>query len=184
MQLDLTKCWKDGRAPDPKLDADDIEREGALIAFQKKVCAVLVEWLPLAPVFAQNKPGVLVYEDKRTVASEVATALQAVGISMVVGLKSAVRSSGLKNAITFSPLTFTVSIAEAPITNRGQRGTGITCTRCAELVILALSGLTLANGVVQLSNVSSGGDDGDLQMLTLAFNCALVVTPPENLLME
>jgi len=88
-QLDLKKCWVGGGEPGPELDADDLEKEGALVAFQKKVCAVLPLWKPLAPVFAQKRPGVCVYEDKKTIASEVESALQAVGISMVVGLKDA-----------------------------------------------------------------------------------------------
>jgi hypothetical protein len=182
--IDLTKCWLNAAPPPAAPDAADIEEHGSLIAFQIHVVRFLTEWLPLAPVVSQAKPGAITYADKKTVATDVTKALQSIGLSMVVGLDSGTRNSAMRHAVTFNPFSFVINIAESPITNRGSKGTGITASRCAEHVMLCLSGATLGNGSCDVKAFSTGGEEGILQTAQLTFSTAYAIVPSASLMSE
>lgn len=182
--LDLAKLWLNAAPPPAAPDAGDIEEHGSLIAFQIHVVRFLTEWLPLAPVVSQAKPGSITYADKKTVASETDNALKSIGISLVVGLESGIRTASLKNAVAFDPFTFVVNIAESPITNRGSKGTGITASRCAEHIMLCLSGASLGNGCCAVKSYSTGGELGALQTAEVSFSTAYAIIPPASLLAD
>lgn len=180
--IDLSKCWTTGAPPAAAPDAADIEVHGSLIAFQIHVVRFLTEWLPLAPVVSQAKPGAITYADKKTVASDVAAALRSIGISMVVGLDSGVRNAAFRNAVAFDPFSFVVNIAESPVTNRSASGTNITASRCAELVMLCLSGASLGNGCCAVKSFTTGGEQGAFQTAEVTFSTAYAIIPPASLL--
>lgn len=182
--LDLSKIWLNGAPPSAAPSADDINEHGSLIAFQIHVCRFLREFLPLAPVVNQSRPGACTYADKKTVASEVAAALKGLGISMVVGLDSGTRNAAMRNSVSFDPFSFVVNIAEAPVTNRGSSGTGITATRCAELVMLCLSGASLGNGSCAVKSFSADGEQGALQTAEVTFSTAYIIAPPASMLAD
>ncbi len=182
MNIDLSKCWTTGAQPPAAPDSADIETHGSLVAFQIHVVRFLTEWLPLAPVTGQDKPGACTYADKKTVASEVEKALKSIGVSMVVGLDSGTRNASLRNAVTFDPFTFVVNIAESPVTNRSAAGTGVTATRCAELAMLCLSGASLGNGCCSVKSFAVGGEQGSLQTAEVTFSTAYAIIPPASLL--
>ena len=184
MNLDLSKIWLTGAPPPAAPDSANIEEHGSLVAFQIHVVRFLTEFLPLAPVTGQAKPGACTYADKKTVESDVAKALQAIGISMVVGLDSGTRNAAMRNSVSFDPFSFVVNIAEAPITNRGSSGTGITATRCAELVMLCLSGASLGNGSCAVKSFSADGEQGALQTAEVTFSTAYIIAPPASMLAE
>lgn len=180
--IDLSKCWINGAPPPKDPDAADVNEHGSLIAFQIHVCRFLREWLPLAPVYAQKKPGVLSYADKQTVADEVNKALQTIGISMVVGLDTGTVKSAMKNAIVFSPFSFVVNIAESPLTNRGTNGSRITASRCAEHVLLCLAGASLGGGVCEIKGFEVDGVQGKLQTAKVTVSTSYTIIPQESLL--
>ena len=182
--LDLAKLWLNAAPPPKSPDATDIETYGSLIAFQILVCRWLTEFLPLAPIISQKRPGACTYADKHTVASDVSAALKGIGISMVVGLDSGTRNASTRNAVSFDPFSFVVNIAEAPLTNRGKTGTGITATRCAELVMLCQSGASLGNGCCAVKSFTAGGEQGALQTAEVTFSTAYIIAPPASMLAE
>lgn len=182
--IDLSKCWLTGAPPPKDPSAEDIETYGSLVAFQIHVCRFLREWLPLAPVFSQDKPGVLSYADKKTVEAEVNAALKSIGISLVVGLDSGTRNASLRNAITFNPFTFVINIAESPTTNRGANGSKMTASRCAEHVMLCLAGATLGNGSCDVKGFITGGEEGVYQTARVTLSTAYTIIPPASLLAE
>ncbi len=182
--LDLAKLWLNAAPPPRAPEATDIETHGSLIAFQIHVVRFLTEWLPLAPVISQKRPGSCTYADKHTVASDVIAALKAIGISMVVGLDSGTRNASMLNAVSFDPFSFVVNIAESPLTNRGKTGTGITATRCAELVMLCLSGASIGNGCCAVKSFTAGGEQGALQTAEVTFSTAYIIAPPASLLAD
>lgn len=180
--IDLSKCWLNGTPPPAAPSADDINEHGSLIAFQIHVCRFLTEWLPLAPVYAQKRIGVLSYADKKTVAAEVNHALRRIGLSMVVGLDTGTVKSGMRSAICFSPFSFVIHIAESPITNRGARGCKITASRCAENIMLCFAGAQLGNGVCEIKGFEVGGEEGKLQTAQVTVSTSFTIIPPESLL--
>lgn len=182
--LNLSKCWTTGTPPPAQPDAADIAEHGSLIAFQIHACRWLREWLPLAPVVGQARPGVLTYADAKTIVSDTAAALKGIGISLVVGLDSGTRNASLRNAVSFSPFVFSVNIAENPVTNRGASGSGITAARCAELVMLCFAGGTLGNGSCDVRAFTVGGEEGTLQTAEITLVTAYAITPPADLLAE
>lgn len=182
--LDLAKIWINGAPPPAAPATDDINEHGSLIAFQIHVCRFLREFIPLAPIINQTRPGACTYADKKTVASDVAAALKGIGISMVVGLDSGTRNAALRNSVSFDPFAFVVNIAEAPVTNRGSSGTGITATRCAELVMLCLSGASLGNGCCAVKSFSADGEQGALQTAEVTFSTAYIIAPPASMLAD
>lgn len=182
--LDLSKIWTTGAPPPAAPDATDIETHGSLIAFQIHVVRFLSEFIPLAPVINQQRPGACTYADKNTIISDVTKALQSIGISMVVGLDSGTRNASTRNAVSFDPFSFIVNIAESPVTNRGKTGTGITATRCAELVMLCLSGASLGNGCCAVKSFSAGGEQGALQTSEVTFSTAYIIAPPASMLAD
>lgn len=182
--LDLAKCWTTGTPPPAQPDAADVSLHGALVAFQMHVCRFLREWLPLAPVVAQGKPGAITFADKKTIASDVEASLRSIGISLVVGLDTGTRAAAALHAIAFDPFTFVINIAESPVTNRGEKGTGITASRAAELVMLCLSGVRLGNGVSAVKSFSVGGEEGSLQTAEVTFQTSYTITPPASLLAD
>ena len=184
MQLDPSKIWLTGAPPPALPAAADIEAHGSLVAFQIHVRDVLRAFLPLAPVTAQPKPGACTYADKRTVASEVESALRSIGISMVVALDAGTRKSAAPHAVCLDPFTFAVAIAENPVTNRGASGTGVTASRAAELAMICLSGLPLGNGVCAVQSYTLGGEEGQLQTAEVTFQTAYTITPPASMLAE
>ncbi len=184
MNIDLSKIWTTGAPPPAAPAAEHIEEHGSLIAFQIHVVRFLTEFLPLAPVTGQSRPGACVYADKKTVAADVSKALQSIGISMVVGLDSGTRNAATRHSVAFDPFSFVVNIAEAPITNRGKTGTGITATRCAELVMLCLSGASLGNGCCAVKSFTAGGEQGALQTAEVTFSTAYVIAPPASMLAD
>lgn len=184
MNLDLTKCWIAGAPPDAQPSAEDIAALGALVAFQAHVCTFLRAWLPLAHVVAQAKPGAISYADKKTVAAEVERSLRSIGLSIVVGLDAGTRNTAALHAVAFDPFTFSVSIAESPVTNRGASGTGISASRCAELVMLCLSGVRLGNGISAVKSFAVGGEEGTLQTAEITFQTAYTISPPASLLAD
>ena len=182
--IDLLKIWTTGAPPPAAPDSADVETHGSLIAFQIHVVRFLAEFLPLAPVTGQAKPGACTYADKKTVANDVAKALQAIGISMVVGLDSGTRNAATRHSVAFDPFSFVVNIAESPVTNRGARGTGVTATRCAELVMLCLSGASLGNGCCAVRSFSADGEQGALQTAEVTFSTAYIIAPPASWLAD
>jgi hypothetical protein len=182
MNVDLSKCWLAGAQPDALPTAEEVSEHGALVAFQMRVVAFLSAWLPLAPVCGQSRPYAVTYADKKTVAAEVTKALKSLGISLVVGLDSGTRSSASLYSVAFDPFSFVVSIAESPVTNRGPSGSGITASRCAELVMLCLSGVRLGNGACAVKSFQVGGEEGALQTAEVTFQTAYVISPPASLL--
>ncbi len=182
--LDLSKCWISGAPPDPAPDAAEAAEHGALVAFQLHVVRWLNAWLPLAPVAAQAKPGAITYADKRSVVSEVENSLRSVGISLVVGLDRGTRKSAMRNAVLFDPFVFSVSIAENPLTNRSSRGSGLTASQAAELVMLCFSGGRLGSGSCEVIAFSTGGEEGSLQTADVTLQTAYLITPPESLLAD
>lgn len=182
--IDLAKLWASG-APPAAMPADAlIEEHGSLVAFQIHAVAWLSAFLPLAPLVGQSRPHTITYADAKTVAADTVKALRNVGLSLVVGLESGTRKSALRHAVALDPFTFVVNIAESPVTNRGASGSGITASRCAELVILALSGARLGNGVCALTAFQVGGEEGALQTAEVTFATAYTITPPASWLAE
>jgi len=102
----------------------------------------------------------------------------------VVGLESGTRKSAMRHAVALDPFTFAVNVAESPVTNRGASGSGITASRCAEIVILCMSGARLGNGVCALSSFTVGGEEGSLQTAELTFATSYTITPPASWLAE
>ena len=182
--LDLSKIWTSGAAPAAMPPDADIAEHGSLVAFQMHVCRFLREWLPLAPVAAQAKPGAITYADKKTVAADVEASLRAIGISLVVGLDTGTRATAALHALAFEQFSFVVSIAESPVTNRGDKGTGISASRAAELVMLCLSGVRLGNGVSAVKSFSVGGEEGSLQTAEVTLQTSYTIAPPASLLAE
>jgi len=178
--VNTARLWRGGAAPTRELAASDIAEAGHLVALQRKVAAVLRAFTPLAPIQMQNLPGAITYEDAATIRRDVERSLATAGISLVVGIRSGARRSDAPHACHLAPVTFTVSIGEGTAANRSARGSGITCTRAAELVILALSGLPLANGVCAFAGFTSFGTDEDgLQTAVLAFETDITLSLPE-----
>lgn len=182
--IDLTKCWLNGAPPSASPLADDINEHGSLIAFQIHACRFLTEWLPLAPLYAQKRIGVLSYADKKTVAAEVNHALRRIGLSMVVGLDAGTIKSAMRGAVCFSPFSFVVNIAESPITNRGASGCKITASRCAENVMLCFAGAQLGNGVCEIKGFEVGGEEGKLQTAQVTVSTSFTIIPPDSLLAD
>jgi hypothetical protein len=181
MIIDTAQLWNGGAEPDGTLSDDAIATHCTFIALLLKAVEILRAFKPLAPIARQGKPGAITHEDAAAILAQVNAALQAVGISIVVGLGSGVRKSALKHGACISPFSFTVSICESTITNRGRRGTLITCSAAAELVILALSGIRLANGVCAFAGFQALGIDVDgRQLTTLTFETALEITLPKK----
>ena len=181
--IDLSKCWTTGSPPQPAPYAEDIATHGALIAFQMHVVRFINAWLPLAPVGNQTK-NAITYADKKTVISDVTNSLRSIGISLVIGLDSGIRNSAMRNAVSFDPFTFSVRIAESPVTNRGPRGTGITATHCAELVMLCFAGASLGSGCCSVKSFATGGEEGTLQTADVTFATSYIITPPASLMTE
>jgi hypothetical protein len=182
MQIDPAKCWQDGAPPAPLPTAGELAEHGALVAFQLVCVRFLRAWLPLAPVAAQRKPGAITYADKRTVAGETNDALRGIGLSMVVSLDSGTRNSATLHSLKLDPLRFAVSVAEAPATNRGAGGTGVTASRAAELAMLCFSGVRIGNGVASVVAFEVGGEEGALQTADVTLQTAYLVPTPASLL--
>ena len=181
--IDLTKCWINGAPPQAAPLQTDIAEHGSLIAFQLHAVRFLEDWLPLAPIIAQNKKAIT-YADKKTVAADVETTLRSIGISLIVGLDSGIRNAAMRNAVSFDPFTFVVNIAESPITNRGPRGTGITASLCAELVMLCFAGASIGNGGCSVKAFQTGGEEGTLQTAEVTLSTAFIITPPASMLTD
>jgi hypothetical protein len=172
-------------APARELSAEAVAESGHLVALQRKVVDILSAFTPLDKIQMQSKPGAITYEDAATVRRDVERALAAVGISIVVGIKSGTRGSATRHACHLSPLGFTVSVGENTVTNRSARGSGVTCSRACEQVMLALSGLPLANGVCAFTGFLSFSEDEDgNQTSVLSFDTALSITLPAAYLKE
>lgn len=182
--IDPSKIWTSGAAPAAMPPDADIAEHGSLVAFQIHVVRFLAEFLPLAPVTGQAKPGACTYADKKTVAAEVERSLRSIGLSIVVGLDAGTRNTAALHAVAFDPFSFSVSIAESPVTNRGASGTGISASRCAELVMLCLSGVRLGNGISAVKSFAVGGEEGTLQTAEITFQTAYTISPPASLLAD
>lgn len=182
--IDLTKCWTTGAPPQAMPLEEDITKYGSLIAFQKHAIRFIEQWLPLAPIVNQDRANVITYADKKTVVSDVSKTLQTIGLSMVVGLESAKKTSALIHAITFDPFTFAVNIAENPITNRGSRGSGMTASAVAENVMMCFAGTLLGNKSCSIVSFVTGGEEGTLQTAEVKISTAYTIMPPASLLAE
>ena len=182
MMIDPKKCWREGAAPDPLPTDAELAEHGALVGFQIVAVRFLTEWLPLDPVVKQRKPGTIIYADAKTVAAEVQKSLTAIGLSMVVGLDSGTRNSATLHSVKLDPFRFSVSIAESPITNRGERGTGITASCAAELAMLCFSGARVGNGTASVVAFSTGGELGNLQTADITLQTTYLIPTPANLL--
>jgi len=182
--LDLSTCWVSGTPPSAMPSDDLIETHGSLVAFQIQAVAFLSAWLPLAPIIAQGRPGAITYADAKTVVAETLAALKSIGISLVVGLDAGERKSALLHGVLLDPFRFSVNIAESPITNRGASGSGITASRCAEHVMLCLSGSRLGNGVCAVRSFTVGGEQGTLQTAEVTFTTAYTITLPATMLAQ
>lgn len=184
MNIDLTKCWLNAAPPSPLPTAAELAEFGALVAFQIVAVRFLSEWLPLAAVAGQAKPGAITYADKKTVASETVAALRSVGISLVVALDSGTRSSAAPHAVYLDPFRFAVRVAESPVTNRGSKGSGVTASRAAELAMLCFSGQRIGNGVASLVSFSVDGEEGTLQTADVVLQTSYLIPTPAELLAD
>ena len=181
MLIDTSQLWRGGTEPDGTLSEDELAKHGAFVALLRKVVEILRAFQPLSPVDWQSKPGAITHEDAGSILADTEDALRGIGISIVIGLGSGTRQSALKHGAAISPFSFTVSIAEDPVTNRTQRASQITCSAAAELVIIALSGIRLANGTCAFAGFQSLGTESDgLQVTTLTFETALEITLPKK----
>lgn len=169
--------WMNG-APPPALATDEKLRElGSFVAFEDLVCQWLREWKPLAALVAQERDYVITYADHATIEQQVADALAAVGIYLVVDLESAVKKSACRQALVLTPFNFMVTISESPTTNRdvASGGSGITCKRCADLVALAFEGMTIGNGCASLKGITFPSVGDGMQNAVVTFSTQLVV---------
>ncbi len=171
--------WLNGEPP-PAVPSDEELREyGAFVAFERLVCRWLLEWLPLAPIVNQeNRPNIITYADDATIESQVSDALTGIGLSIVVDLETAVKRSAMKQAFSFNPFNFMITISEAPTTNRDTAGggSGITAKRAADLIAHAFEGMPIGNGCASLKGISFPDVGDSLQNAVLVFSTSYVTT--------
>ncbi len=168
--------WLNGAPPPAVPDADEVRQHGAFVAFERHVCRWLREWLPLAPLVNQDREYTITYADAATIEQQVADALQAVGISLVVDLETAVKKSSAKQALVFNPFNFLITVSEAPTANRDTEagGSGLTCKRCADLIALALEGMPIGNGCASLKGIAFPSQGDGEQNAVITFSTQLV----------
>lgn len=169
--------WLNGAVPAATPTDDEVKLYGAFVAFERLVCQWLREWLPLAPLIAQERDYTVTYADAETIEQQVSDALQAVGISLVVDLESAVKKSACKQALVFNPFNFIITVSEAPTSNRDTAagGSGLTSKRCADLITLAFEGQQIGNGCASLKGVAFPDVGDGKQNAVVTFSTQLVV---------
>lgn len=170
---DPVTLWKNSTVPDARPSIAWLREHGSLVAFERMVAELwLPNWLPLAPVFAQDRPNICTYADHGTVDQIATDALQSVGMYIVVDLEQAIKKSAVKQALVFNPFTFLITITEVPVQNRdaASGGTGMSCKQVADAVALAFEGLPIGNGCASLKGITfpSLGDDRQNAVVTLS----------------
>lgn len=179
MFINPADLWLNGAPPPPQPTVEEIKEFGAFVAFERLVCRWLNEWQPLAPIVNQeNRPNIITYADAATIESQVTDALIGVGLSIVVDLETAVKKSAMKQAFSFNPFNFMITVQEAPATNRDVAGggSGITAKRAADLIAHAFEGMPIGNGCASLQGISFPAVGSDQQNAVLVFSTAYVTT--------
>jgi hypothetical protein len=170
--------WLNGVPPAAVATEAKLKELGAFVAFEDLVCTWLASFLPLAPIFAQERPNICTYADHATMEQITTDAIQAVGMYIVVDLESAAKKSSCKQALVLSPFNFLVTITESPLLNRdvAAGGTGMSCKRVADMVALAFEGMPIGNGCASLKGVTFPSAGDGQQNAVVTFSTQLVVT--------
>lgn len=174
----LTDNWLNGAQPAALPTDDELTEHGALVGFEIAACRFITEWLPLADAVAQDRPYVVTYADHGTVEQQVMQSLKGVGISFLVDLDTGVKKGAQRASVFMQPFGFYVSIVEHPVTNRGERGSGITCKRAAELVACAYQGWQIGNGQGDVTAITFDTDATGLQKARVNIATAYLIPPP------
>ena len=175
---EIKDLWLNEAPPSSTPTDEEVAEYGAFIAFERLVCKWLNEWLPLGPIVNQDRASVITYADAETIESQITDALIGIGLSIVVDLETAVKESAMKQAFSFNPFNFMITIQENPTTNRevAAGGSGITAKRAADLIALAFEGQSIGNGCASCKGISfpSAGDGN--QNAVLVFSTTYVTT--------
>lgn len=175
---DPATLWKNAAVPAARPSLEWLREHGSLVAFERMVAELwLPNWLPLAPLFAQDRENVCTYADAGSVEQITTDALERVGIYLVVDLEQAVKKSSSKQAFVYNPFTFLVTITEVPIQNRetAAGGTGMSCKQVADAVALAFEGMQIGNGTASLKGLTFPSLGDDRQNAVVTFQTSLVV---------
>lgn len=116
---------------DYRLDADLVAAEGVLIAVESKIC----DYVRAIPEL-ESAPCDIVTED----ATDLAQLLDEVAgdhcplliVARVVSAED--KAHGVPGVLRLDPVKAAINIYENPAVNRSRGGTGVTCTKAAELI--------------------------------------------------